>query len=1687
MKEQKYMNSKIEELYKKYKDKKSGSLSSDDQKYIKDTLDSIKTVENKDEAKLFLELLRLLRMASVESIDQLGRKAMDTLVNAFIGGSGGIYANNPDGMNTRFIFELVQNVDDCKYKRIDDCKLTFQFDLKHDILKLEYNELGFKPKNVIAITGLGDSTKNHRKVTDVDKEKELDQSDLFEIGEKGIGFKSVFGLAKSVNIKSGYFNFTINRKNVFLLEVGDYSNFDYSDNTVLELKLDKGMSEELYYFLRNKYKSVKSIINENPILFLNKLTEIQYYASEDDYFGFRVTRDKETEEFSDSKIQIEYFGNDSKDIIISATKFTHEIEYSINECRSRYGDEENSPRKHKIIVIAPDNPSLIDEGRLYSFFATNHKIRAPFIIHAPFKLNSGRTLVDNQSQSVKSKNLWFNRTMAEMMSMIYYAYIRLSRIHGKNIYHYIPTSSLFDYNSVLFMNGFRKIDMLLLKIFKTVEGDYLPYNEVCMLDYNGDIKDITKVHRLIGEHTKLLDAPYGDLEQFRELGIRIVKDVKDLLYKKAINFRDLTEECCKYIKNSKPTESFDEMFKFDIELTYEQALIFSKYKIISSWLNQHVIEKMRAKSNGRSFTVQYKGTKLATTEVKDFCEDYGSSIKAPFKYYVSRVDFVKDEEIKNVLYFDNVVIGNNMLEDFASLYATIDPNDKFFLPFLRMESISEDINNLCNIESENISVEFLNILKNYRLSQSKMLGNQYSKILELIDKSGTNADRFFSELLQNIDDCEYNDVYEPYADFEYEKRGANCYLTVRYNEVGFTRAQIRAITAIGDSTKKTLLSTNSTGEKGIGFKSIFSIFGDVVISTRNVKFTLNSSKPTVPDKIEEIERTEGFSGTEMRFRIKAGMSDDIVNRLLDEKFILKNIFCLRQVMDLNILGKQVLIERLDDGDKKISIGDKTYNFFGYTHTFEIKDTAALIQRNEAKKVEAKQQIEYFVPYKNCFTDYGIYNVLPTSEEINIPMFINMPLELDTARERMLNNEWNKSIITNMIFGLPYCYDELKYCTNKLLPDFLPVNKVTGSVYENISPLMNKLANMKLFKLEYGDEFQSLVLGRFTYNVEYYIINKYPDLIEKKLFDIILLNDEWFYSEIEKRFRSFIRYRKFDEVIDTIESLMTSSKKSKEALSDDKFREYLYDFLSNASNDCELKERIKKLQIIPVKDRKTTKYVSYSTEIFAPGVGDLQSTEYKILDTNIMDTSVFNDIYGHINGYYKPIYNFSRDVVIGSFVERLNKLISIVDLETRAEKVLELFNSERSLFTEAHRQQRDFPVNSIPLVTRNGYAHFKDKCFIYNDDSSKGKLDEVIVDKKYSQLAELIGTRRLKELNNVNDLPFVVTFEVLKDLKKYCDIYGKEIFDSIYASGELHKSLSDGKGYFELYKLCTDSVRLAKNQTVKVIHIDNNLIKAYSKEINKISLSQVPITFDLTAELDDLGFSAVVSEIESELQVRKETNVIRSILHLLSNIKYAELNTYEPCALKSKDKTCLILNNKLVLEYEILDKLKNYFAANFSTEILINRDITTYTRDNYENITTIDSNEDDVNKAARSIGNVNDMQIDAIKDFMCRPLMVNKKVFGGYAKTCPLCGAKVKTELTGMRIFKTKCNDMIIPLISCCNCNDNLRYAKSVDIDTEKLEQGILDMDCVINGENWSVKNVKLRLGHRAMIAKYNKN
>ena len=95
---------------------------------------------------------------------------------------------------TRFLYELIQNAEDNSYSTATAAgeEPFLAFKLYSDRIVIDSNENGFSKGNISAICSVGKSTKKHS---------------AGYIGEKGIGFKSVFKIAQKVQIQSGPFSF----------------------------------------------------------------------------------------------------------------------------------------------------------------------------------------------------------------------------------------------------------------------------------------------------------------------------------------------------------------------------------------------------------------------------------------------------------------------------------------------------------------------------------------------------------------------------------------------------------------------------------------------------------------------------------------------------------------------------------------------------------------------------------------------------------------------------------------------------------------------------------------------------------------------------------------------------------------------------------------------------------------------------------------------------------------------------------------------------------------------------------------------------------------------------------------------------------------------------------------------------------------------------------------------------------------------------------------------------------------------------------------------------------------------------------------------------------------------------------------------------------------------------------------
>ena len=106
----------------------------------------------------------------------------------------GTVAEDLNSKQSHFILELVQNADDNKYAKGVDPSLSFIAERQR--LIVVNNEIGFLPEHVAALCSAGESSKKNK---------------AGYIGEKGIGFKSVFKVTDAPEVHSNGFHFQFNR------------------------------------------------------------------------------------------------------------------------------------------------------------------------------------------------------------------------------------------------------------------------------------------------------------------------------------------------------------------------------------------------------------------------------------------------------------------------------------------------------------------------------------------------------------------------------------------------------------------------------------------------------------------------------------------------------------------------------------------------------------------------------------------------------------------------------------------------------------------------------------------------------------------------------------------------------------------------------------------------------------------------------------------------------------------------------------------------------------------------------------------------------------------------------------------------------------------------------------------------------------------------------------------------------------------------------------------------------------------------------------------------------------------------------------------------------------------------------------------------------------------------------------
>jgi len=163
--------------------------------------------------------------------------------------------------DTHFIFELIQNADDNTYPEIEGFVPKLVITLTNTGVIVQNNEVGFSEQNVLSLCNVGNSSK-----------KQLQGY----IGEKGIGFKSVFKISDEPTIISNgfQFKFKLDEENKLGFIVPEWledipSNINsQQDQTTIYLPFKRGVKVE------NIARMLDDISMET-LLFLNKLQIIE--------------------------------------------------------------------------------------------------------------------------------------------------------------------------------------------------------------------------------------------------------------------------------------------------------------------------------------------------------------------------------------------------------------------------------------------------------------------------------------------------------------------------------------------------------------------------------------------------------------------------------------------------------------------------------------------------------------------------------------------------------------------------------------------------------------------------------------------------------------------------------------------------------------------------------------------------------------------------------------------------------------------------------------------------------------------------------------------------------------------------------------------------------------------------------------------------------------------------------------------------------------------------------------------------------------------------------------------------------------------------------------------------------------------------------------------------------------------
>jgi len=318
---------------------------------------------------------------------------IDDLINSIARLSESLYSKD-----THFIFELVQNAEDNEYYKGTEPSISFRL-VKADptntpnsvgALIVQNNEIGFSPDNVDAICAIGKTTKSKLQGY---------------IGEKGIGFKSVFRITTIPYIFSNGYQFCFPEKDektslgyIVPRWIKDIPHGVDPKQTTIILPLNKPD------FGYERIEGMLQDIEPETILFLSKLKEIQIRTDGGD--NLTILKDDKQAPL----IQLLIEGTKHRELYSEVREFLL-FTQTVDRPRDVRHEKRIDIDKRDVTIAFPADDNKNSIGKIFAYLPVRSDTGFPFLINADFILPSSREDIQDVSW-----NRWLMKCLANLLA-----------------------------------------------------------------------------------------------------------------------------------------------------------------------------------------------------------------------------------------------------------------------------------------------------------------------------------------------------------------------------------------------------------------------------------------------------------------------------------------------------------------------------------------------------------------------------------------------------------------------------------------------------------------------------------------------------------------------------------------------------------------------------------------------------------------------------------------------------------------------------------------------------------------------------------------------------------------------------------------------------------------------------------------------------------------------------------------------------------------------------------------------------------------------------------------------------------------------------------------------------------------------------------------------------------------------